>query len=107
MRWRVILDRIAIIAGGIGIWVYTMGGLFAIYAVPLQFAAKHPTALLSKPIVWLSAHTSNDAFLMIYSCTQLCIAGVLLYGIILFDFIRFRRLEPEGQSGRKEREAEK
>ena len=85
------LEIVSMILGGISAGIYIIGGLFSILFFPVYFSFKHPTALASKPVIWLASHTSKDVFGVVYIFIMLSLAMLLLYAISLCDFFRTRQ----------------
>jgi hypothetical protein len=80
--------RLFSFTGGIAYMILFFAAFLFIAQTPLLVAAAHPDSLIGVPIRWLRAHFSHDSSLFIYGLVPLSITFILVYAIIVFDYIR-------------------
>jgi cytochrome b len=56
-----------------------------------MFAKAEPDAPISRPIIWLVKAVGGTAFIFIYLAVMGAIACVLLWGIQICDYERFKK----------------
>jgi hypothetical protein len=74
--------------GGISYLILFFAAFLFIAQTPLLIAAAHPDSPIAVPIRWLRAHFSHGSSLFIYGLVPLSITFILVYVIIVFDYIR-------------------
>jgi hypothetical protein len=76
-------------AGAMALLVVLMVGLMGIVLAPLLVAAQHPDAPIAFPVRWLISHFSRDTAILIYAIISVAVAWLVVYLIIVFDYLRY------------------
>lgn len=85
---RVLAVRFFTFAGGIAYLILVFAAFLFIAVAPLLLASDHPNTPIAVPLNWLRSHFSRDWALFIYGLFPLSIIFILIYAIIVFDYIR-------------------
>ena len=84
--------------GVIGRFVFYFSGFGVTVFGPFFFAAHHPDAPVSRPILWLLQSVGPQAFVCIYFFTTVALAFILLLGTEVYDYLQYKRAAQPGAS---------
>jgi len=99
-RYRQKLIEVGVYVGWIGCAVFLLAGLYTLVRGPLDLCSKAPGAPISKIVNrFQRLFPSHDAFSVVYLLVMVAIAGVLLTGISILDYVR-REGQPDPKSER-------
>ena len=68
--------------------ILIFAALLGITQAPLLLVAAHPDTPIAIPLRWLRGHFSHDTANLIYALGPLGITLILIYAIIVYDYIR-------------------
>ena len=87
-RWFI---PICFMVGVIGRFVFYFSGFGVTVFGPFFFAAHHPDAPVSRPILWLLHSVGPQAFACIYFFITVVLAFILLLGTEVYDYLQYKR----------------